>query len=91
MNIFIGNLNFQTTEQELENLFSPFGEVTSLKIITDKFSGRSRGFAFAEMPNQSEAEQAISDLNDYMLNNRAIKVVEAKPKEENDSRPYKRY
>ncbi len=83
MNIFIGNLNFQTKEKELEELFSSFGTVTSLKIITDKFSGRSRGFAFAEMPDGIQAEKAINALNDFMLHDRMIRVTEAKPKEEN--------
>ncbi|TDS62120.1 RNA recognition motif domain-containing protein [Myroides indicus] len=84
MNIFIGNLNFQTTEDELQNLFNSFGEVSSVKIITDKFSGRSKGFAFVEMPDTAQAENAINELNDYMLNNRNMVVNEAKPRENNN-------
>lgn len=81
MKIFIGNLNFQTTEEQLQNLFTPFGEVESVKIITDKFSGRSRGFGFVEMQNQEQAQKAINELNDYLLNSRQMVVNEAKPQE----------
>lgn len=84
MNIFIGNLNFQTTEQQVQDLFSPFGEVTSIKIVTDKFSGRSRGFGFVEMPDQVQGEKAISELHDYMLNSRLMVVNEAKSQEDNN-------
>lgn len=83
MNIFVGNLNFQTTEEQLQDLFTPFGEVSSVKIVTDKFSGRSRGFGFVEMPNQSQGESAVNDLNNYTLNSRSIVVNEAKPRENN--------
>ena len=82
MNIFIGNLNFQTTEEQLNDLFSSYGEVASVKIITDKFSNRSKGFGFVEMPDQTEAENAIENLNDYTLDSRSIVVNEPKPKEE---------
>lgn len=81
MKIFIGNLNFQTTEEQLQNLFTPFGEVESVKIITDKFSGRSRGFGFVEMQNQEQAQKAINELNDYLLNSRQMVVNESKPQE----------
>ncbi len=91
MNIFIGNLNFQTTEEQLEDLFTPFGELTSIKIITDKFSGRSRGFGFIEMPNSAEAEKAIENLNGQVFNDRNIVVNEAKPREENNSYRSPRY
>ena len=84
MNIFVGNLNFQTTEEQLQELFTPYGEVESVKIVTDKFSGRSRGFGFVEMPEQAQAEEAIKQLNDYSLNSRSIVVNEAKPRESND-------
>src|SRR5690554_4722463 len=84
MNIFIGNLNFQTTEEQLQDVFAPFGEVTSVKIVTDKFTGRSRGFAFVEMPDQTEAEKAVEELHDYVLNNRNMVVNEAKPKTEDN-------
>ncbi|HUH25478.1 MAG TPA: RNA-binding protein [Flavobacterium sp.] len=86
MNIFIGNLSFHTSEEELQDLFKQFGEVNSVRIITDKFSGRSKGFAFVEMPDQAQAEEAINQLNDYMLNQRAIRVNEAQPREDNNNR-----
>lgn len=84
MNIFIGNLNFQTTEEQLQDLFIPFGEISSVKIVTDKFSGRSRGFAFVEMPDQKQGENAVNDLNNYILNSRSLVVNEAKPRENNN-------
>lgn len=84
MNIFIGNLNFQTTEEQLQDVFTAFGEVSSVKIVTDKFTGRSRGFAFVEMPDQTEAEKAVEELQDYVLNNRNMVVNEAKPKTEDN-------
>ncbi len=83
MNIFVGNLNFQTTEEQLQDLFLPFGEVSSVKIVTDKFSGRSRGFAFVDMPDQTEGENAINNLNNYVLSSRLLVVNEAKPQENN--------
>jgi len=91
MNIFIGNLNFQTTEEQLKDLFSPYGALTSVKIITDKFSGRSRGFAFIEMPDTAEAEKAIDALNGQVFNERDIVVNEAKPRENNSSFSSPRY
>ncbi len=81
MNIFVGNLNFQTTEAQLQDLFSSFGEVSSVKIVTDKFSGRSRGFGFIEMPNQEHAQNAISQLHDSTFNSRQMVVNESLPKE----------
>jgi len=84
MNIFVGNLNFQTTEEQLQDLFTSFGEVSTVKIVTDKFSGRSKGFGFVEMPDQAQAEKAVNDLNNYMLNSRSMVVNEAKPRESNN-------
>lgn len=84
MNIFVGNLNFQTTEKQLEELFTTYGEVESVKIITDKFSGRSRGFGFVEMPQEAQAEEAINQLQDYILNSRTLVVNQAKPREDNN-------
>ena len=82
MNIYVGNLSYQLKEQQLKELFEQFGEVESAKIIPDKMTGRSKGFAFVEMPNDQEATQAISALNGHEVNNRAISVMEARPKEE---------
>ena len=88
MNIYIGNLAYDVTEDDLRNAFSEFGEVSSVKIIIDKFSGRSKGFGFVEMPNNSEADQAIKALNGKVLNGRSIKVNQAKPK---GKRPRRRH
>ena len=79
MNMYIGNLAHDVTENDLKNAFSEFGEVSSVKIITDKFSGRNKGFGFVEMPDNSEADQAIKALNGKVLNGRSIKVNQARP------------
>ena len=79
MNMYIGNLAYDVTEDDLRNAFSEFGEVSSVKIITDKFSGRPKGFGFVEMPDNSEADQAIKALNGKVLNGRSIKVNQARP------------
>lgn len=84
MNIFVGNLSYQTTEEQLQDLFLTFGEVSSVKIISDKFSGRSKGFAFVEMPDQAQGEKAVSNLNDKMFNSRPLVVNPAKPRESNN-------
>lgn len=80
--LYVGNLSYNTTEVELKELFSQAGTVTSVELIKDRDTGRSKGFAFIEMGNQSEAEKAISTFNDYNLDNRAIKVNIARPREE---------
>jgi RNA recognition motif-containing protein len=79
MNIYVGNLAFSTTEDELRQIFSAFGQVDSVSIIKDKFSGESRGFGFVEMPTQAEAQAAIAGANDKDLGGRALKVNEARP------------
>jgi RNA recognition motif-containing protein len=86
MNIYIGNLAYTVTEDDLREAFSEFGQVESASIINDKFSGRSKGFGFVDMPNDSEAREAIESLNDKDLNGRTIKVNEAKPREERPAR-----
>jgi RNA recognition motif-containing protein len=86
MNIYIGNLAYSVTEDDLRDAFSEFGQVESASIINDKFSGRSKGFGFVDMPNDNEARQAIESLNDKDLNGRTIKVNEAKPREERPAR-----
>ncbi len=78
MNIYIGNLSFNATEEELEKLFSERGKVSSVDIIKDKFTGKSRGFAFVEMPDQTEAESAIQALNGKKVKDRNIKVNQAR-------------
>lgn len=80
MNIYVGNLPFTVTEEELRELFNGYGTVTSASLITDKFSGQSKGFGFIEMPNNSEADSAIKALNESMLKGRRIKVNQAKPR-----------
>jgi RNA recognition motif-containing protein len=78
MNIYIGNLSFNATEEELEKLFSERGKVSSVDIIKDKFTGKSKGFAFVEMPDQIEAESAIQALNGKKVKDRDIKVNQAR-------------
>jgi len=79
--IYVGNLSFGTTEQDLANLFSEVGSVESTQIITDRDTGRSKGFAFVEM-NEADAEQAISRFNGFEMDGRALTVNEARPREE---------
>ena len=83
MNIFVAKLNFQTEEADLRELFEEFGTVTSVKIIMDRATGKSKGFGFVEMPDDSAANAAIHDLNDNEFDGRVIAVKKAKPKEEN--------
>jgi len=81
MNIYVGNLSFDETDETLEATFSNHGEITSARVITDRYTGRSRGFGFVEMPNQDEALAAIAAKNGTDLNGRALTVNEAKPRE----------
>ena len=80
MNIYVGNLPYAITEDELREVFAEFGEVSRANVITDKFSGQSKGFGFVEMPNNSEADEAIKALNESSLKGRNIKVNQAKPR-----------
>ena len=82
MNIYVGNLSFDTTEDQLRQSFADFGEVSTVNIITDKNTGDPRGFAFVEMSTKDEAVAAISGLNGQDLNGRALNVNEAKPRTE---------
>jgi RNA recognition motif-containing protein len=82
MNIYVGSLSYDVTETELRNLFSEFGEISSVKIIEDRETGRPKGFAFVEMPNQAEAEKAIKNLNEKEIKGREIKVNQARPRED---------
>ncbi|MBN2612482.1 MAG: RNA-binding protein [Bacteroidales bacterium] len=82
MNIYVGNLNYEIEEQDLKKLFETYGEVSSSKIIKDKYTGRSKGFGFVVMDKSGEAEKAISELNNKKINEREIVVNEAKPKNE---------
>ena len=80
MNIYVGNLDFKVSEKDLEDLFSKYGTVSSSKIITDKYDGRSKGFGFVEMENAEEAKKAINELNGAPLKSRDMIVNEARPK-----------
>ena len=82
MNIYIGNLPFNLGEEDLREIFEEYGEVASTKIISDKFSGRSKGFGFVEMESDEEANKAIQELNNAEVGGRNIKVNESKPREE---------
>ena len=81
MNIFVAKLNFDTQEDDLRDAFEEFGVVDSVKIIMDKFTSRSKGFGFVEMPNDDEAHAAIADLNDQEFDGRTIVVKKAEPRE----------
>lgn len=81
-NIYVGNLPFSTTDDDLNQLFSPYGSVSSARIIKDKFTDRSRGFGFVEMENDGEADKAIEATNGKDVEGRALKVSEARPREE---------
>ena len=80
MNIYVGNLDFKVDENELEEIFDKYGTVSSAKIISDKYSGRSKGFGFVTMENQDEANNAIKSLNGTVLSDRELTVNEAKPR-----------
>ena len=80
MKIYVGNLDYKVNESDLESLFSEFGTVSSVRIISDKYNGRSKGFGFVEMENNDEAKKAVSGLNGSSLKSRDITVNEAKPR-----------
>ena len=80
MNIYVGNISFKTSADDLREAFAEFGEVSSAKIVTDRETGRSKGFGFVEMPNQSEAENAIEKLNNREMAGRQLRVNEARPR-----------
>ncbi len=82
MNIYVGNLSWGLKDQDLANMFASFGEVASAKIVTDKFTQRSKGFGFVEMPNDAEAQAAIAQLNGSEVEGRNLVVNESRPKQE---------
>src|SRR5215216_3854471 len=86
MNIYVSNLSFNVQDEDLKEFFADYGEVTSAKVITDKFTGKSRGFGFVEMPDETAARKAIAELDQASVENRTIRVMEAKPKEEKPAR-----
>jgi RNA recognition motif-containing protein len=86
MNIYVSNLSFNVQDEDLKEFFTEYGEVSSAKVITDKFTGKSRGFGFVEMPDDEAAKKAIAELDQASVDNRTIRVMEAKPKEDKPSR-----
>jgi RNA recognition motif-containing protein len=88
MNIYVGQLPYSAKAEDLRTIFSAFGEIASLNLITDKFTGQSKGFAFVEMPNNAEADKAIKALNKTMFQGREIKVNQAEARREKS--PYKK-
>lgn len=89
MRIYVGNLPYSVTDDDLKDTFSEFGELSSAEVVKDKFSGQSKGFGFVDMPNNSEADQAIKSLNDSMMKGRKITVNEARPRAERPQRRFK--
>ena len=87
MNIYVSNLGFNIKNEDLKEFFTPYGEVTSAKVISDKETGQSRGFGFVEMSDDTAARTAISELDQTSVEGRSIKVVEARPKEDRPARP----
>ncbi len=91
-NLYVGNLSYDTTEDTLRTLFAEFGEIESVKLITDRYTGRSRGFAFVEMATEEGAAAAIGALNGRMVDSREIKVDQARPRRDRDhDRPRRGY
>jgi RNA recognition motif-containing protein len=82
MNVYVSNLSFNVQDEDLREFFAPYGEVTSAKIINDRETGKSRGFGFVEMSDDAAAKKAIAELDGATVEGRAIKVMEAKPKED---------
>ncbi|MCA9735383.1 RNA-binding protein [candidate division KSB1 bacterium] len=87
MNLYVGNMSYEVSEDDLKALFAEYGEVESVNMIIDRQTGRSKGFAFVEMPSNSEADQAVKNLNGHDLKGRKLKVNQAKPKEKR--RPFR--
>jgi RNA recognition motif-containing protein len=90
MNIYVGNLSWGLKDQDLANLFTPYGEVVSAKIVMDKFTQRSKGFGFVEMPNDDQAQAAIAQLNGSEVEGRNLVVNESRPKEGNGGGGFKK-
>lgn len=82
VNIYVGNLSYQASDDDLREAFEPFGQVASAQVIKDKFTGRSRGFGFVEMPNDDEGQKAIDGVNNQDVAGRPVRVNEARPRED---------
>ena len=91
MNLYVGNLNWQTTEADLQAAFEAFGQVTSVTIIKDKYTGQSRGFGFVEMADDSEGQAAIDGLNGKELDGRTLRIDRARPRDDSKDRGGSRY
>jgi cold-inducible RNA-binding protein len=90
MNIFVSNLSFHTTDEDLNNLFGKFGQVSSAKVIMDRETGRSRGFGFVEMPSEEEGKKAMEGLNNKEIEGRAISATIAREKQSNNGNSFSR-
>jgi RNA recognition motif-containing protein len=88
MQIYVGNMNYQTTQEAIESLFGEFGEVQSVKLITDRDTGRAKGFGFVTMDDSAAAQSAIEELNGKEFEGRTLRINEAKPREERPRRDY---
>jgi RNA recognition motif-containing protein len=86
MNIYVSNLSYNVQDEDLKGFFAAYGEVSSAKVVTDKFTGQSKGFGFVEMPDNAAAQKAITELNNGTVDGRTIKVMEARPREERPAR-----
>ena len=86
-NLFVGNLSYDTTEDTLRTMFAEFGQIESARLITDRYTGRSKGFAFVEMSTEQAAEEAVGGLNSRQVDGREIKVEKANPRPERDRGP----
>jgi RNA recognition motif-containing protein len=91
MNIYVGNLSYETTDVKIEELFKEYGTIASVSVITDKYTGRSKGFGFVEMEVQAEAEEAVKQLNGSVVDGRNLKVNQARPKNEKSNSKSRRY
>ncbi|MEA3278783.1 MAG: RNA-binding protein [Pseudomonadota bacterium] len=89
MRIYVGNLPYSVTDEDLRDTFSEYGELASAEVVKDKFSGQSKGFGFVDMPNNSEADQAIKSLNDTDMQGRKLTVNEARPRAERPQRGFR--
>jgi RNA recognition motif-containing protein len=84
VNIYVGNLSFEVTDEDLQQAFSAFGQIATVSVVKDKFTGQSRGFGFVEMPNPAEAQAAIAGLNGKEIKGRALNINEARPRTEGE-------
>ena len=91
MKLYVGNLAYSVSENDLREMFSAFGEIASAELIKDRMSGQSKGFGFVEMPNNSEADTAIKTLNGKMNDGRSLKVNQAQPKSDDRNKRRRRY